>query len=75
MNIHTTKICKYLLTNKKLNNIQKSCVENDAVKSKLLLDKNISLLIFWEYDIKNNPKTLVQILKDKLNMPVIEEIL
>ena len=61
--------------NKKLNNIQKSCVENDAVKSELLLDKNISLLIFWEYDIKNNPKTLVQILKDKLNMPVIEEIL
>lgn len=60
---------------KSLNDIQLVCRENDNVKKELLKSKGISLFVVWEYDIKHTPTTVVQKIKDKLNMPVIEETL
>lgn len=58
----------------KLNDVQIKSQSTDFKKKELLLVKGISLLVVWEKDIKQNPNTVVNVLREKLNMPLIEEI-
>ena len=58
----------------KLNDVQIKSQNTDLKKNQLLIENNIELLVFWEKDIKQNPNAVVNVLREKLNMPLIEEI-
>ena len=39
---------------------------NDQKKNQWAKDNGFKLLRFWEYDIKNNPQQIIEILKKEL---------
>lgn len=51
---------------KVLNDVQNSNIERDLLKSKLLKDLNCTLIVLWEYDIKNNILNLDNYFKQEI---------
>lgn len=49
-----------------LSAIQKNTIQNDKKKNKVAKDNNITLIRFWEYDIKNNLDEVIIKLKELL---------
>ena len=49
-----------------INGIQKRKIERDNIKYKYLNDNNYKLLIIWEFDIKNNPKIVKEVIEKNI---------